>query len=84
MIGKRSNVADHLDLETLLVGFNHAYNRRRQRVLSGVSPVDKVKQHIEKNARLANPVYKPAIDDELMAKVDDVLYHANEVSQPDS
>ncbi|WP_448785226.1 IS481 family transposase [Brucella intermedia] len=78
------NVADHLDLETLLVGFNHAYNRRRQRVLSGMSPVDKVKQHIEKNARLANPVYKPAIDDELMAKVDDVLYYANEVSQPDS
>ena len=77
------NVAGHADLETLLIGFNHAYNRRRQRVLSGRSPVNKVKQHIELNARLANPLYKPAIDGELMAKVDDVLYYANEVSQPD-
>lgn len=40
------NVVGHADLETLLIGFNHAYNRRRQRVLSGKSPVDKVKQHI--------------------------------------
>ncbi|ASV84167.1 DDE domain protein [Ochrobactrum quorumnocens] len=78
------NVAGHADLETLLIGFNHAYNQRRQRVLSGKSPVNKVKQHLELNARLANPLYKPAIDGELMAKVDDVLYYANEVSQPDS
>jgi transposase InsO family protein len=77
-------VASHVDLEILLVGFNNAYNRRRQRVLSGLSPVDKVKQHLELNARLANPLYNPATDDELMAKVDDVLYYANEVSQPDN
>jgi hypothetical protein len=78
------NVASHVDLEILLVGFNKTYNRRRQRVLSGLSPVDKVKQHVEVNARLANLLYKPVNDDELMAKVDDVLYYANEVSQPDN
>ncbi|WP_040001086.1 integrase core domain-containing protein, partial [Gluconobacter thailandicus] len=54
------NVAGHTDLETLLTGFNHAYNRRRQRVLSGLSPVDTVRQRLEHNGGLANPRYKPA------------------------
>ena len=31
-------VASHRDLETLLHGFNQAYNARRQRVLEGRSP----------------------------------------------
>src|SRR5207244_10298805 len=31
-------VASHRDLETLLHGFNRAYNARRQRVLKGRSP----------------------------------------------
>src|SRR5829696_8833106 len=31
-------VASHRDLETLLGGFNQAYNARRQRVLKGRSP----------------------------------------------
>src|SRR4051812_46245842 len=33
-----SRVASHRDLETLLHGFNRAYNARRQRVLKGRSP----------------------------------------------
>lgn len=78
------NVAGHADLETLLTGFNHAYNRRRQRVLGGSTPLDEVHEQIEHNARLANPLYKPASQGDLMAKVDDVLYYANDVSQPDT
>jgi transposase InsO family protein len=78
------NVAGHADLETLLIGFNHAYNRRRQRILAGLSPIDKAKQHLELKPRLANPLYKPANTNDLIAKVDDVLYYANEVSQPDT
>jgi transposase InsO family protein len=31
-------IDSHRDLETLLKGFNQAYNRRRQRVLKGASP----------------------------------------------
>jgi hypothetical protein len=31
---------------------------------------------------LANPLYKPTAPDDLMNKVDDVLYYANDVSQP--
>jgi hypothetical protein len=72
------------DLETLLLGFNHAYNGRRQRVLSGVSPVDTVRQRLEQNGRLANPRYKPADSNDLLPKVDEILYYANEVSQPDT
>ena len=33
---------------------------------------------------LANPLYKPTAPDDLMTKVDDVLYYANDVSQPDT
>jgi hypothetical protein len=32
---------------------------------------------------LANPLYKPTAPDDLMIKVDRVLYYANDVSQPD-
>ena len=78
------NVAGHADLEILLTGFNRAYNRRRQRVLQGGSPSQKVDERIELNPALANPLYKPAAQDDLMARVDDVLYYANDVSQPDS
>jgi transposase InsO family protein len=79
------NVAEHADLEVLLTSFNQAYNRRRQRVLQGLSPVDKVEQRIQLNAGLANPLYKPdANQDDLTSKVGDILYYANEVSQPDT
>lgn len=79
------NVAGHADLEVLLTSFNHAYNRRRQRVLNGHSPVDEVGQRIKLNAHLANPLYKPHQNqDYLIIKVDDILDYANEVSQPDS
>jgi transposase InsO family protein len=79
------NVAGHADLEILLTSFNQAYNRRRQRVLHGLSPVDKVEQRIQLNAHFANPLYKPHTNqDDLITKVGNILYYANEVSQPDS
>lgn len=78
------NVAGHADLETLLTGFNHAYNQRRQRVLDAKTPIDMVHERIEIDARLANPLYRRSRQDDVMTKVNDVLYYANDVSQPDS
>ncbi|CAN5385444.1 IS481-like element ISTel1 family transposase [soil metagenome] len=78
------NVAGHADLEILLTGFNRAYNRRRQRVLQGSSPRQMVEKRIGLMPSLANPLYNPKAPDDLMAKVDDILYYANDVSQPDS
>jgi transposase InsO family protein len=78
------NVAGHADLEILLAGFNRAYNRRRQRVLQGSSPCQKVDERIKLSPALANPLYKPTRQHDLMAKVDHILYHANDVSQPDT
>lgn len=78
------NVAGHADLETLLVGFNHAYNRRRQRVLNGHTPCQIVEEHIMASAKLANPHYRPTKQEDIMDKVDNIIFYANEVSQPDS
>jgi len=78
------NVGGHAALEVLLAGFNRAYNRRRQRVLEGSSPHQKVEERIRLMPSLANPLYRPTTPDDLMAKVDDVLYYANDVSQPDN
>lgn len=78
------NVAGHADLEILLAGFNRAYNRRRQRVLQGSSPRQKVEQRIAQAPALANPLYKPPAPDDLMTKADDILFYANDVSQPGS
>ena len=79
------NVAGHADLETLLTSFNQAYNRRRQRVLLGHSPIEKVEQRLKLKRSLANPLYKPPANQQaLEIKVDRILYYANEVSQPDT
>jgi transposase InsO family protein len=79
------NVAGHADLEILLTSFNRAYNRRRQRGLQGLTPIDKVAELLKLNGRLENKLYKPPADqDDLLNKVDRILYYANEVSQPDT
>jgi transposase InsO family protein len=79
------NIAGHVDLEVLLTSFNRAYNRRRQRVLDGLSPTDKVDERIKINRQLANKLYKPPADqDDLLIRVEKILFYANEVSQPDS
>jgi len=77
--------AGHADLEILLTSFNQAYNRRRQRALHGLAPIDKVAERLKLNRGLENKLYKPPADqNDLLNKVDKVLYYANEVSQPDS
>ncbi len=48
-------VADHGDLEQLLLGFNSAYNARRQRVLDGHSPEDVVRERLESMSALPTP-----------------------------
>lgn len=79
------SVASHADLEILLTSFNHAYNRRRQRVLLGHSPMEKVDQRLVLQRNLANPLYKPPANQKaLEVKVNRILYDANEVSQPHS
>jgi transposase InsO family protein len=79
------NVAGHADLEILLTSFNRAYNRRRQRVLHGLTPIDKVAERLKLDGRRENKLYKPPADqNDLLNKVDRILYYANEVSQPDN
>ena len=63
--------------------FNGAYNRRRQRVLYSLAPIDKVAERLKLNGRLKNKLYKPPADqNDLLNRVDRILYYANEVSQP--
>jgi len=69
-------------IEILLAGFDRAYNQRRQRVLEGKSPHLKVEERIKLIPSLANFHYKVKEPEDLKAKVDDVLYYANDVSQP--
>ena len=76
-------VHSHADLETLLQGFNQAYNRRRQRVLNGASPEQVVHQRLTAKPGLANPRFKPP-DPEALPQALQVVAHASEVSQPDS
>ena len=49
-------VASHRDLDTLLRGFNQAYNARCQRVLKGRSPERVVRERVSAAPARANPV----------------------------
>jgi hypothetical protein len=77
-------VASHRDLERLLVGFNAAYNARRQRVLNGRSPEEVVRERLAKDEGLANPAYRPPPDPCVLPKALLVVARAKDVSQPDS
>ena len=77
-------VASHGDLERLLVGFNSAYNARRQRVLDGHSPDEIVRERLVRDRGLANPGYRPPSDPCVMRKALLVIERAKDVSQPDS
>jgi transposase InsO family protein len=77
-------VASHRDLERLLVGFNAAYNARRQRVLSGRSPEEVVRERLAKDEGLANPAYRPPADPCVLPKALLVVERAKDVSQPDT
>jgi transposase InsO family protein len=75
-------IYSHQDLETLLKGFNQAYNRRRQRVLKGRSPDQVVHSRLAAEPKLANRRYKPPDSDALPPALQ-VVAHAKEVSHPD-
>jgi transposase InsO family protein len=73
----------HRDLETLLRGFNQAYNRRRQRVLKGASPEQVVRRRLAAVPALANPRYKPP-DPRALPQALTVVAAAKDVSHPDT
>ena len=77
-------VTSHRDLERLLVGFNCAYNTRRQRVLDGSSPEQVVRERLARDKSHANPGHRPPTDPCLMPKALLVIERAKDVSQPDN
>lgn len=78
------NVANHADLEALLLAFCHAYNRRRQKVLDGLSPEAKVHEYFALSPELTNTSYSQPTKDTIMQKVDEIMKYANDVSQSDN
>jgi transposase InsO family protein len=76
-------IDSHRDLETLLKGFNQAYNRRRQRVLKGRTPDEVVRSRLAAEPKLANRRYKPPDSDALPPALQ-IVAAAKEVSHPDS
>jgi hypothetical protein len=76
-------VHSHADLETLLTGFNQAYNKRRQRVLQGASPEQVVQQRLAARPELANPRFQPP-DPGALPQALHIIAAAREVSHPDS
>ena len=77
-------VASHGDLETLLGGFNQAYNARRQRVLKGRSPETVVHERLSAAPERVNPRYKPPTDPSALPKALQVIATAKDVSHPDT
>ena len=77
-------VASHQDLETLLRGFNQAYNARRQRVLKGRSPEMVVSERLGPLPARANPSHDPPFDPCSLPKALQVIARAKDVSHPDN
>jgi len=77
-------VAGHRDLELLLVGFNQAYNARRQRVLDGRSPGEVVRERLECCKDLANPDHRAVPGRQAIGTARRIVEAAKEVSQPDT
>src|ERR687894_972114 len=76
-------VASHRDLETLLQGFNQAYNARRQRVLKGRSPDMLVRERLSAAPARANRSHDPPFDPCILPKALQVIARAKDVSDPD-
>jgi len=76
-------IYSHRDLETLLRGFNQAYNMRRQRVLNGRSPDEVVRSRLATEPKLAHRRSKPP-DPHALPDALQVVAHAKDVSHPDS
>jgi transposase InsO family protein len=75
-------IYSHRNLETLLKGFNQAYNMRRQRVLKGRTPDEVVRSRLVAEPKLANRRYKPP-DSDALPQALQVIAAAKEVSHPD-
>jgi transposase len=75
-------VASHRDLETLLQGFNQAYNARRQRVLKGRSPDMLVRERLSAAPARANRSHDPPFDPCILPKALQVIARAKDVSHP--
>jgi transposase InsO family protein len=73
----------HRDLETVLAGFNVAYNGRRQRVLNGLSPEMLLRQRLDADPALRNPGYRPP-SPIVIKRALRIVADAKEVSHPDS
>jgi transposase InsO family protein len=76
-------LASHRDLETLLHGFNQAYNARRQRVLKGRSPESVVRERLSAAPTRANRHHDPPFDPCILPKALQVISRAKDVSHPD-
>jgi transposase InsO family protein len=72
-------IDSHWELETLLKGFNQAYNRRRQRVLKGRSPDEVVCSRLAAEPKLANRHAKLP-NPHALPQALQVITHAKEVS----
>src|SRR3954471_8407695 len=77
-------VASHRDLDTLLHGFNQAYNARRQRVLKGRSPERLVSERLGALPARANPRHDPPFDPCSLPKALQVIANAKDVPHPDT
>ncbi len=53
-------ISSYPDLETLLKGFNQAYNMRQQRVLKGASSEQVIRSRLAAEPKLANSRSKPS------------------------
>lgn len=72
----------HADLETVLRGFNAAYNGRRQRVLNRLSPEMVLRQRLDADPTPANPTYKPSSSSPIKRALR-IVEDAKEASHPD-
>ena len=77
-------IHSHADLETLLHGFNRAYNARRQRVLGGLSPDEAVRRRLEAHPRLASKCHEPPSDPCVRPKALMIIGAAKDVSHPNT
>ena len=77
-------IASHRDLDTLLRGFNQAYNARRQRVLKGRSPETVVRERLRAAPARANRHHDPPFDPCSLPKALQVITRAKDVSHPDN
>ncbi len=77
-------IHSHRDLDTLLRGFNQAYNARRQRVLKGRSPEMVVRERLSAAPARANPSHDPPFDPCSLTKALQVITRAKDVSHPDN